>query len=411
MDHHASGDAVVIVGAGQAGGEVATALRQQQFHGPILLIGDEPHLPYRRPPLSKTFLSGEASSESLLIRNAETYAKQRIEFLGPARVRSIDRTARTIELEDGQVIRYAKLVLATGGRPRRLSLPGAEKPNVHYVRTIADVEALREDFLPGRRLVVIGGGYIGLETAAVGIKKGLQVTVLEALPRVLARVAAPELSAFYERAHRGRGVDVRTGVKIQALLGTDRVEAILFEDGSRMEADLVIAGIGLIPNAELAASAGLRVENGIVVDAHSRTSDPDILAVGDVAQHENAFLGRSLRLESVPSAQEQARTAALTICDKPDAHAAVPWFWSDQFDLKLQMVGLSEGYDRFVIRGDIASDSFSAFYLRNDTVICAECVNRPQDFAVAKKLVAVRAAALSSALADESLPLKNLVPA
>ncbi|HSW13996.1 MAG TPA: FAD-dependent oxidoreductase [Solimonas sp.] len=411
MDHQASGDTVVIVGAGQAGGEVATSLRQNQFRGRILLIGDEPHLPYRRPPLSKTFLSGEATSESLLIRNAETYAKQDIEFLGEARVRRIDRPEKTIELEDGQVIGYSKLVLATGGRPRRLSLPGAEKTNVHYVRTIADVEALREDFLPGRRLAVIGGGYIGLETAAVGIKKGLKVTVLEALPRVLARVAAPELSAFYARAHRSRGVDVRTGVKIQALLGAGRVEEILFEDGTRMEADLVIAGIGLIPNAELAASAGLRVENGIVVDAHSRTSDPDILAAGDVAQHENAFLGRSMRLESVPSAQEQARTAALTICGKPVPHAAVPWFWSDQYDLKLQMVGLSEGYDRFVTRGDISSDSFSAFYLRNDTVICAECVNRPQDFAMAKKLVAARAAVLSAALADESLPLKNLIPA
>lgn len=410
MDH-ASSDAVVIVGAGQAGGEVAMALRQNQYAGRVVLIGDEPHLPYRRPPLSKTFLSGEATTESLLIRRAEAYAKQDVDFIGPVGVNRIDRNAKFVELDDGKRIGYAKLVLATGGRPRRLSLAGAEKPNVHYVRTIADVEALREDFQPGRRLVVIGGGYIGLETAAVGIKKGLQVTVLEALPRVLARVAAPELSAFYERAHCSRGVDVRTGVKIRALLGAERVEAVEFEDGSRLEADLVIAGIGLLPNIELAVSAGLEVGNGIVVDAYSRSSDPDILAVGDVAQHQNSFLGRSLRLESVPSAQEQGRTAALTICGKLVEHAAVPWFWSDQFDLKLQMVGLSEGYDRFVIRGNVATESFSAFYLKDDTVICAECVNRAQDFAVAKKLVAARAAVLSTALADESLPLKNLIPA
>ena len=402
---------VVIVGAGQAGSEAAVALRQNQYRGRILLIGDEPQLPYRRPPLSKAFLSGEATLESLLIRGAEAYAKQDIQVLEHMGVRAISRTAKHVEVDDGRVFSYDKLILATGGRPRRLSLPGADKPNVHYVRTIADVLSLKDGFLPDKRLVVIGGGYIGLEAAAVGIKKGLQVTVLEALPRVLARVAAPELSAFYEAAHRRRGVDIRTGVGIASLRGGKRVEEVELTDGSVLPADLIIAGIGLIPNAELAEAAGLRVDNGIVVDALSQSSDPDILAVGDVAQHENRFFGRSLRIESVPSAQEQARTAALTICGKPTEHAAVPWFWSDQFDLKLQMVGLSQGYDQFVIRGDSSSESFSAFYLAQGVVISAECVNRAPDFAIAKRLVASRAVASPAALSDESMPLKNLIPA
>lgn len=402
---------VVIVGAGQAGSEAATALRQNQYRGRILMIGDEPQLPYRRPPLSKAFLSGEATVESLLIRGADSYTKQDIQFLGPVGVRTIDRSAKHVEIDEGRIFSYEKLILATGGRPRRLSLPGADRPNVHYVRTVADVLALKEDFQPGKRLVVIGGGYIGLEAAAVGIKKGLQVTVLEALPRVLARVAAPELSAFYEAAHRRRGVDVRTGVGIVALHGNQRVEEVQLTDGSCVPADLVIAGIGLIPNTELAVAAGLKVDNGIVVDSLSQSSDPDILAIGDVAQHQNRFFGRALRIESVPSAQEQARTAALTICGKPTEHAAVPWFWSDQFDLKLQMVGLSEGYDSFVIRGDAASESFSAFYLRDGTVICAECVNRAPDFATAKRLVAAKAKASPEALSDEATPLKNLIPA
>ena len=278
---------------------------------------------------------------------------------------------------------------------------------MHYVRTIADVDRLRAELAPGRRLVVIGGGYIGLEIAAVAVKLGAQVTLLEALPRVLARVATAELSAFYERLHRGRGVDLRTGAGVERLDGAGRVETVVLKDGSRMPADLVVVGIGLLPNQELAAASGLAVDNGIVVDAYARTSDPDIVAAGDCARHHNGFLGRSLRLESVPGAQEQARTAAMTLCGAAQAHAAVPWFWSDQYDLKLQMVGIADGHDQQVVRGDLGGDSFAVFYLKDGALISATTVNRPQDFMLAKRLVAGQARVAAEHLADEAVPLKD----
>ncbi|TJY58360.1 pyridine nucleotide-disulfide oxidoreductase [Sinimarinibacterium sp. CAU 1509] len=402
----------VIVGAGQAGCELATALRQQGFEGRIVMIGDEPYLPYRRPPLSKTYLSGEAKLESLFIKPQSTYDKLNVECRIGVTVQAIDRAAHTVSLSDGETLTYTKLALTTGGRARRLSLAGGDAANVHYVRSIADIERLQADFVAGKRLVIIGGGYIGLEAAAVGIKKELKVSVIEALPRVLARVTAPEVSAFYERVHREHGVDLRTGVGVEALeTQGDRVTAVKLADGTAVPADLVIVGIGLIPGTELAEAAGLEVSNGIVVDAHTQTSDPDILAAGDCTFHDNDFFGRKVRLESVPNAMEQARVAAATICGKDVRYAAVPWFWSDQYDLKLQMVGLNQGYDQIVVRGDMASNSFCAFYLQNGVVIAADAVTRPQDFMVAKKLVAGRVAADAAKLADETVELKSLLPA
>lgn len=402
---------VLIIGAGQAGGELAGMLRQQGFAGSIVLVGDEPYLPYRRPPLSKTFLSGEATLESLFLKPQAIYEKHHIECRFGTGVESLDRAAHRVRLFDGTAIDYGRLVLATGGRPRRLSLPGAEHPNVHYVRTIADILKLKEQFAADKRLVIIGGGYIGLEAASVGVKKGLNVTVVEALPRVLARVTAPEISAFYERVHRSRGVDVRTGVGVHGFEGDPQVETVVLADGTRLPADIVIVGIGLIPNTELAEAAGLAISNGIVVDLQARTSDPDIYAIGDCSQHENAFYGRSMRLESVPNAIEQARVAAAAIVGKPASYSAVPWFWSDQYELKLQMVGLSQGYDRLVVRGDISGESFCAFYLKDGVVISADAVNRPQEFMLAKKLVAERVQADPAQLADEAIALKSLLPA
>ncbi|MFN9525638.1 MAG: NAD(P)/FAD-dependent oxidoreductase [Pseudomonadaceae bacterium] len=403
-------ETTVVVGAGHAGAEVVAALRQQQYAGRIILIGEEPCLPYRRPPLSKAYLAGEADRESLLIRSAAAYDKLQIECWTGIAVSAIDRQGHCVLLDDGRAVGYTKLVLATGGRPRRLSDPAANKANVHYIRTVADIDGLRSELAAGRRLLVVGGGYIGLEAASVGIKSGLQVTVLEAASRLLARVAAPEISAFYARAHGKRGVDVRTGVSVESFIGGERVESVRLSDGSELPVDLVIVGIGILPNDELARDAGLEVDNGIVVDSYAQTWDPDILAVGDCASHVNGFLGRLIRIESVPSAQEQAKTAAATICGKPLAHAAVPWFWSDQFDLKLQMVGLSEGYEQLVLRGDMAAESFCAFYLRGGVVLSVDAVNRPQEFMVAKRLVAERAQVDARALADEGIALKSLLP-
>ncbi len=402
-------ETVVVVGAGQAGSDLCTALRQQGFEGRIVLVGEEPALPYRRPPLSKDFLSDAMEEQALFIKPQKAYDKQNIEVRTGVRVEAIDRAAHTVTLDNGEVIDYSRLALTTGGRPRLLPLAGAEKPNVHYVRTIADINKLQAQFSAGKKLLIIGGGYIGLEAASVGIKQQLNVTVVEALPRLLARVTGPELSSYYDGVHRSHGVDIKLGAGVEALEGDDTIDTVVLSDGTRLPADIVIVGIGLIPNTELAEAAGLDVDNGIMVDLHARTSDPDIFAAGDCTNHENGFLGRRVRLESVPNASEQARVAAAAMCGKPVPYTGVPWFWSDQYDLKLQMVGLNQGYEDIVIRGSMADNSFSAFYLKDGVVISADAVNRPKDFMVAKRIVAGKTRVDPAVLADESVELKSLI--
>lgn len=402
-------ETVVIIGAGQAGCDMTAALRQQGFEGRIVMIGEEPVLPYRRPPLSKAYLSDEMTEEQLYIKPASTYEKQNVEVITGVRVERIDRAAKNVTLANGEVIDYTKLAFCTGGHARRLPLPGAEKPNVHYVRTIADIEKLKAQFLPGKRLLIIGGGYIGLEAAAVGIKKDLRVTLVEAMPRLLARVTGPELSEYYYGVHSAKGVDIKLGAGVDALEGGELVERVVLADGTRLEADVIIVGIGLIPNTELAEAAGLEVDNGILVDQQCRSSDPDIFAAGDCANHDHGFLLRRMRLESVPNASEGARVIAATICGKEAVHNGAPWFWSDQYDLKLQMVGINQGYEEVVIRGSMEENSFSAFYLCGGVIISADTVNRPKDFMVAKKLVAGRVKADAATLSDESVELKSLI--
>ncbi|WP_026606242.1 NAD(P)/FAD-dependent oxidoreductase [Methylocapsa acidiphila] len=404
---------MAIIGAGQAGAEVATLLRQSRFEGRILLFGDEPYLPYQRPPLSKAYLSGEIGADALIYKAAVAYEKADVELRLGQRVSEIDRAAKRILLDGGEPVAYDRLVLATGGRARQLAVPGAELRNIFYLRNIADVQALQPELLSGRRLVIIGAGYVGLEVAAVAIKRRLAVTVLEAMPRVLARVTAPELSAFYERFHREAGVEIRTGVSVAGFAPTQdgaRVSEVLSGEGDAIAADLVLVGIGLVANTELAERAGLVVDGGIVVDDQSRTSDPEIYAIGDCAIHANhGFLRRKIRVESVPNALEQARAAAASIMGKPCAPAAAPWFWSDQYDLKLQMVGLSDGYEKVVIRGAQESASFIAFYLKDGTIIAADAVNRPGDFMAAKRLVGERMSIAAESLADENISLKTLM--
>jgi 3-phenylpropionate/trans-cinnamate dioxygenase ferredoxin reductase subunit len=402
---------IVIVGAGQAGGETATELRKLGYSGGITIVGEEPQVPYRRPPLSKAFLSGAATEESLYMLPAAGWQKHNVAFIGGVRAQSIDRAAQQLLLADGRKLAYDKLVLATGGRARVLNTPGADKPNVFAVRSIADVQGLRPHCVADKRAVIVGGGFIGLEVAAVLGKLGLHVTVLEGLPRVLARVTVPEVSAFFERVHREAGVDLRTNVQISAFEGGAAVEQVLLADGTRIPADFIVAGIGQLPNIELAQEAGLAVDNGIVVDEYARTNDPHIYAAGDCANHPNAFFDCRLRLESVQNAMEHGRAVAANLLGKPTIYNVVPWFWSDQYDLKLQMVGLSKGFDQMVVRGDFNSRAFAAFYLKGGHMIAADTVGRPQDFMFAKKLVAVRAVIDAAQLADEAVPLKNLVPA
>ena len=407
----------VVIGAGHAAGELVTRLRDHGWTGGIILIGDEPSLPYHRPPLSKDYLSGLCTAASLLIKSPEAYAKAGIQVITGPRVLRIDRQAKLAHLSDGRTIGYDKLALTTGGRPRPLSVPNTERAaqagNFHYLRTMGDVDAMRRQFDSRMRLVIVGGGYIGLEVAAVAIKLGLQVTVLEAFPRVLARVTAPELSAFYERKHREAGVDIRTGVVVSDLEmdpSGDAVSAVLCADGTRIPADVVVVGIGLIPNTELAEAAGLAVDNGILVNEYAQTGDPDIYAAGDCTNHPNDRLGRRLRLESVPNALEQARTAAAAICGQLKPYHVIPWFWSDQYELKLKMVGLSQGYDQLILRGSPDTDSFSAFYLKNGLTIAADTVNRAPEFMLAKRIIAERLLVAPEQLADDSVPLKSLLP-
>jgi 3-phenylpropionate/trans-cinnamate dioxygenase ferredoxin reductase subunit len=388
---------VVIVGGGQAGGETAIQLRKLGFAGRILVVGDERQIPYKRPPLSKAYLAGAVGEDSLYLLPQAGLEKLDVEYRGMTRAIGIDRKGKRLLTEAG-AIAYDKLVLATGSRARQLNLPGAHRPDVFPLRTIADVNRIRQRCVVGRRAVIVGGGFIGLEVAAVVLKLGLKVTVLEGLPRVLARVTAPQVSRFFERVHRDAGVDLRTGVQVTALEGEPEVRQVVLDDGTRIDADLVIVGVGVVPNVELAQEAGLAVDNGIVVDEFTRTADPDIHAAGDCTNHPNEFLGRRVRLESVQNAMEQAR--------------AVPWFWSDQYDVKLQMVGLSAGHDQCVLRGDPESSrSFAAFYLLEGHLIAADAISRTADFAMARKLVASRVRLDPAALADEAVALKSLVPA
>lgn len=409
------GSTVAVIGGGQAGAEVATLLRQNGYHGRIILLGDEVHLPYMRPPLSKAYLSGEISADALIYKAAAAYEKAGVELRLGQRVAAIDRGARRLSLESGESVSYDKLVIATGGRARELNAPGAQLGAIFYLRTIADVALLQPQLRFGRHVVIVGGGYVGLEFAAVAIKRGLTVTVLEGAPRVLARVTAPEVSAFYERFHRAAGVEIRTGVTVSGFAACpdgNGVGAVQCSDGFSIAADFVVVGIGLVPNTELAEQAGLVVDGGIAVDECARTSDPDIFAIGDCAVHAaHGFLQRRIRLESVPNALEQARTAAAVIVGKPAPAATAPWFWSDQYDLKLQMAGISEGYDEVVIRGSTEGASFIAFYLKDGQVIAADAINRPAEYMASKRLIAARLKASAQNLADESAPLKSLIAA
>ncbi|MEJ0048307.1 MAG: FAD-dependent oxidoreductase [Rhodospirillales bacterium] len=406
---------VVIAGAGYAAGEFAVRLRQGGYAGAVTMIGAEPHLPYHRPPLSKTFLAGEAARDTLILRPEAAYEKLDIGVISGTTVTRIDRAAHQVQLSDLRAVSYEKLVLATGGRARPLACPGNDLAGLYTLRTIGDVDAIRAHFAHAKHLVIIGGGYIGLEVAAVAVKHGLVVTVVEAAPRVLARVAGMEISAFYEKVHRDAGVRILTDQTVQALTASaddpGRLAGVVLSNATTIAADFAIAGVGLIPNTELAEAAGLKADNGIWVDEYCRTEDPDVLAIGDCSNHPSAFLGRRVRLESVPNALEQARVAADTINGKMLPYAAVPWFWSDQYDLKLQAVGLSDGHDQVVLRGSMEARSFLVFYLRAGVLIAADAVNKPGEFMVAKRLVAAQARADVGVLADPAAPLKGLLVA
>lgn len=404
-------DNVVIIGAGQAGAQTAIYLRQNHFTGSITVIGDEAYVPYERPPLSKGFLAGEVEIERMSMRPVTFYADKSIDLRLKTTALHVDRVQKTVGLANGDVIPYGKLVLATGGRVRRMISPGADLTGVHYLRRVDDVLGFRERLTSGARVVIVGGGYIGLEVAAVAVKRGCKVTVLEMMPLVLNRVVAPEMSRFYTLVHRNAGVDVRTSQTVSGFEGEGRLARVRCSDGTAIDADLAVIGIGIVPNVELAVEAGLPVDNGIVVDACARTNDTHIFAAGDCTNQPCSVSGERVRLESVPNALGQGKAAALAIVGAPVPYDEVPWFWSDQYDLKLQMAGISKPGDQVVIRGALDARKFSMCYLREGVFVACQAVNMAKDFLQSKKLISHRVRPDPSLLADANTPLLAFLPA
>jgi 3-phenylpropionate/trans-cinnamate dioxygenase ferredoxin reductase subunit len=404
---------VLIVGAGHGGAQAAIALRQRKVEGTIALLGDEPELPYERPPLSKDYLAGDKPFERILIRPAIFWADRDITLLPGRSVVSVDPVAHSVTTADGATIGYRTLIWATGGAPRRLSCSGHDLRGVHGVRNRADVDRMIAELPTVSRVIVVGGGYIGLEAAAVLTKLGKHVTVLEAAPRVLARVAGPALSDFYEAEHRAHGVDLRTGVTVACIEERDGAACgVRLGDGTVLPGEMVVVGIGIVPAVGPLLDAGASGGNGVAVDRLCRTSLPDVFAIGDCAAHVNGFADDAMiRLESVQNANDQATTVARLLAGEEVPYDAVPWFWSNQYDLKLQTVGLSTGYDATVLRGDPATRSFSVVYLRGGRVIALDCVNATRDYVQGRAMVVARAVVAPALLADTGVPLKEMLAA
>ncbi|MDG9706339.1 NAD(P)/FAD-dependent oxidoreductase [Streptomyces sp. DH37] len=386
-----AGQSVVVVGAGQAGSDLAAALRSGGFTGRVHLVGDEDAVPYRRPPLSKDYLAGSAGDADVELRPASFYADQDIDLVLGDRVVEIDRDRRAAVLASGRSLPYGRLVLAVGARPRRLPVPGADLDGVLTLRTLADARRLRRGLRGGaRHVVVVGGGFVGLELAATARALGHEVTVVEALRRVMSRAVSDPMAQYLTEEHRRRGVRVLTGREVTALRGDrrGRVRVVELDGGERIPAELVVVGIGVLPRTELAADAGLAVGDGILVDGRLRTSDPVVHAIGDCARFSVPGRTRRLRLESVQNASDQARCVASVICGRPDSYAAVPWFWSEQYEARLQIAGVTDGHDRTVVAGDPSDGRFSVFCFRGERLLGAESVNRPADHMITRRLLA-----------------------
>jgi 3-phenylpropionate/trans-cinnamate dioxygenase ferredoxin reductase component len=399
----------LILGAGHAGSQLAIQLRKEGWPGKIVLIGDEPHVPYHRPPLSKAVLSGEKTLDNVLLRPRAIYDTNRVELRLGEQAVAVMREEKMLKLASGELLTYDRLAICAGARVIRLPL-GEHLKGVFYLRNAADVSAIQTMLDAGKRAVIIGGGYVGLEAAAVLNRLGLVVTVLERSDRVLQRVTSAPVSDFFTRLHQRHGVTVVSGAEVTAISGAEQVESVQCADGSRFAADVVIIGIGVVPETALAEEAGLRIDNGIAVDQSGQTSDPFIYAAGDCTSHPSNLYQRRIRLESVQNANDQARIAAAGICGKPATYDCVPWFWSDQYDIKLQSAGLSWGWDTLILRGDpenMTGKGFSVLYGKDGLLIAADCINRASDFMVCRNLVQKKAL-LEPSYADETIDLALL---
>ena len=392
---------IVAIGASHASVQLVASLRQEGYSDDIVIIGAEPHLPYHRPPLSKTLLTQQVSFDKTLLRQQSFYDKHNIQLKLGARVTSISRESNQVRLDSDETIAYSKLVIATGADPIVLNLPGEQLEGIGYLRNYSDTQSLMPYVAEGKSAVVVGGGYIGLEAAAALRKAGMAVTVLEGMERVLQRVTSPEISAFYTKAHKTRGVDIVTNAQAIEFVGRHRVEAVKCSNGKSYPADMVIIGVGVYPNTALANEAGLNVDNGINIDEFGRTNDPDIFAIGDCTSFPCHFTNSRIRLESVPNAVEQAKSAAAYICGKELPYQALPWFWSDQYNLKLQIAGINTGFDDIVILGNMEDEQFSAWYFAGDRLLAVDAINSTKDFIKAKQLLSEGQSISKEALKQE----------
>jgi 3-phenylpropionate/trans-cinnamate dioxygenase ferredoxin reductase component len=399
----------VIVGTGQAGFQTAASLRAEGYQEPITLIGEETHIPYQRPPLSKGFPLGTQDLESIELRPRNFYQDHDINLLPGEKVTAIDRAARFVAVAGGSRTPFNKLVLAVGARNRLLPVKGTELDGVLYLRSLDEALVVKERLKDAQDIVVIGGGFIGLELAAVACALGKSVTVLEALPRLMSRAVAPIISEFYLELHSSKGVNVLCGATVSEIAGSGGVvQEVVLSDGTRYPADLVLVGIGVVPNIEMARDAGLHISNGIAVDEHLQTDDENIFAIGDCAEHPCFFADARMRLESVQNAADQAQSVAATIAGRRAPYRVLPWFWTDQFDVKLQMAGISQGHDRIVTRGDLESRKLSVFYFRQNRLVAIDSINRPLDHMIGRKLLAAAVPLTPEQAADENVDLKKL---
>ena len=400
---------IVVIGAGQAGGWAARTLRDEGFEGGIVVIGEEPYPPYERPPLSKEVLLGKEPAESSYLWPEGSFDELGIELRTGAEATAIERAGKTVALSGGGTVAYDKLLIATGGRVRRLPIEGEELEGVHYLRGIDDSAAIGADLGEGAQLVVIGGGWIGLEVAAAARMLGADVVVVEALEQLCGRALTPDLAAYLLDVHRGRGVDIRLGTTVEALTGESRVSGARLSGGETVPATAAVIGIGIVPNVELAKAAGLEVDNGIKVDALCRTSDPDIFAAGDVTNHPNGLLGRNIRLESWENAQNQGIASAKAMLGGETPYCEIPWFWSDQYDVNIQLVGLPADFEETVTRGDRAQGSFVEFYMKGGRIDGAAAIDNPRDIRFAKRLMQAEKIVDPAALADSGVKLQALL--
>lgn len=405
------GTGTLIIGTGEAGAQTAAWLRQAGYEDPITLVGEEKSLPYQRPPLSKYWLQGDMDRSELFLRPEGFWGEASIEVITDRRVSMVDPRARIAILRSGRVLHWDKLVFATGARVRKLRIPGTGKCGVFYLRTLRDAERLRQVLLPGLRVAVIGGGYIGLEIAATARNLGLEVTVLEAEERLLARVAGENLASFFADYHAKKGVQIRTNAKVAGLEGAHSVSGVKLDDGEVVPADIVVIGVGVVPNQELAERAGIACSpgNGIIADAHCETDHPGVYAIGDVSLHPSERYTRQVRLESVQNAVEQGKAAAMHIVGKPEPHHVAPFFWSDQFDLRLQIAGLSDGHDRAVLRGSEADAKFAVFYFKGRELLAVDAVNAPAEYMATRKMIGDRKSPNPDMLPNMDLSMKDIM--